>query len=162
MAVRAAVFAVLLVSAAPLGAQLDLQVTGDWTLTLDASDLLPSPQAGADWAGTHETSGAENPSMTMSNLASNSQPWRIDVRRLDTLWPAGVPLYVRRTSDGTGPGTISGGLTYQAITAVDQSLFTGTGDRSMVDLQLRVEGVAVGVLDVRTYDTEVIYTLTET
>ena len=137
-----------------------IRLNGNWSLTLRSNDLLPSAIGGADWVGTFESSGADNPRVTISGVVPDTPPWRVDVRRTITVWPAAVPLYVRRITDGTGPGTISGGLAYQAVTAVDQQFFTGTGDRSQVDLQLRLESVSAG--DATDYDTEVFYTLAET
>jgi hypothetical protein len=84
----------------------------------------------------------------------------VDVKKSDTNWHANFQLYVRRTSDGSGSGSISGGTSYQEITDTDQSFFNGTLDRSNITGQLELTGVTVQI-PVDTYTTTVYYTVVE-
>lgn len=70
-------------------------------------------------------------------------------------------LFVKRTSDGTGGGTISGGTTYQQITDTDQSFFTGTGGKKAVTIEFKLDNVSVQI-PFGTYTTSVIYTIVDT
>ena len=70
--------------------------------------------------------------------------WTVKVLKSDLNWPVGVSVAVRRSSDGSGSGTISGGTGYLAVSGTEQVLFSGSGDRSGIQLQLKTEGLSVG------------------
>ena len=116
----------------------DLSVVGSWSLTLDSSDLFAG--TGTDLRTPIESSGAQAMADIYNTGGTN---WAVNVRKNDVTWPTGVALYVRRTSSGSGSGTISGGTAYQQVTAVDSILFSGSGDRSGVQIQLKLEGLSV-------------------
>ena len=69
-------------------------------------------------------------------------------------------MYVQRTSDGSGSGSIAGGTSYQEVTDTDVKLFWGQNNRSGIDLQLQLTGVSIQVAP-DTYTTTVYYTVTE-
>ena len=52
-------------------------------------------------------------------------------------------MEARRITDGSGAGTIGGGSGYHTITGLDQTLFTGSGDRIGIGVQLKVTGFDV-------------------
>ena len=54
-----------------------------------------------------------------------------------------MKLWIQRTGDRSGKGTISGGTTYQEVTATDQEFFNGTKDRTNIPVQLQLRGVSV-------------------
>ncbi len=131
---------------------ISITVTGSWSETIDASDLQAG--AGSDLVSTYE-SAADAVSISISDPSGN---WTIDVKKIDTNWHSNLHLNVKRTSDGTGPGSISGGDAYQEITDIDQNFFSGNGDRSNVNVQLKLTGISIQVAP-DTYSTTVYYTV---
>lgn len=137
---------------------LDLSVSGSWTEIIDSNDL----QSGAGSDLTSETTSLSNQTdASISSTTGSSDLWEVEVNRSDTNWDSGVQLWVRRTSDGTGSGSISGGASFTEVTAVDSAFFSGGGDRSGVEIELRITGLAVDV-PVDTYITSVTYTVIDT
>lgn len=131
-----------------------IAVTGNWSETIDASDLQAG--AGSDLIDTHEST-ADLVTIDISATAGN---WSLDVKKIDGNWHPDLLLHAKRTSDGTGSGSISGGVAYQQIIDIDQSFFSGNGDRSSVNVQLKLTGVSIQVPpDV--YTTTVYYTVSD-
>jgi len=137
-------------------AQINITVTGSWSETIDASDLLAG--AGSDLINTYE-SIADAVSISISETSGASDNWRVDVKKVDTNWDSSFYLYVKRTSDGTG-GSVSGGTAYQEITDVDESFFSGSDDVSGIDIQLKLSGVSVQIPP-DSYMTTVYYTVVD-
>lgn len=143
----------LLISSYGICWAVSITLTGSWDETIDALDLQAG--AGSDLIDTYES--ASN-TVAIDIIAPTN--WRVDVKKSDTNWHANFQLYVRRTSDGSGSGSISGGTSYQEITDTDQSFFNGTIDRSNITGQLELTGVSVQI-PVDTYTTTVYYTVVE-
>ena len=132
----------------------DIVVTGSWFLSIDASDL----QAGAgSELEPNYTSASDAVQIDISNTVGN---WGVNVRRTDSNWHSNFILKVKRMSDGTGPGTISGGDAGVPVTQTDQEFFTGSGDRSEIDVGLTLEEVSVQIPP-DTYTTTVYYTVVD-
>ena len=126
---------------------------GKWTIKLDETDLVGG--AGTDFVSPLE-SAADKVDIDITNPAGN---WRMYIRRVDSVWNPNIRIYARRTTDGTGTGTISGGTNYQEITTSDVSFFSGTLDRTSIKVQLMVDfSVAVGIND---FTTAITYTVTD-
>lgn len=131
----------------------DITVTGSWTENIDASDLQAG--AGSDLIDTYESASDQ---IDIYVDAQGARNYRVDVRKNDANWHSNFQLSVRRTSDGTGYGWVSGGTSYQEVTDTDQSFFTGNRDRQDIKVQLRLTGVSVQVpTDI--YTTTVWYTV---
>lgn len=129
----------------------DISASGGWTETINALDLVSG--AGTDLTDTYESgSGATVVSITTGTS------WRVDVSRSDNVWHADFTLHVQRTSDGTGVGSISGGEAYQGITATDTEFFSGSQDRTGIDLQYKLTGMSVKA-GPQTYNTTVTFTV---
>ena len=135
-------------------AAISITVTGSWTQTIDASDLQAG--AGSDLIDTYE-SASDAVSIDISQTGGD---WRVDVKKVDTNWHSNFQLSVRRTSSGTGSGTISGGTSYQEVTDTDQSFFNGTKSRDGINVQLKLSGVSVQIPP-DTYSTTVYYTVVD-
>ena len=127
-------------------------------MILRPTDLVGG--AGTDYANPFE-SDVDVVTMSISKTATPTNGWRIDVRKTDTNWDPNLLLYVKRSSDGTGTGTITGGTVYQEITSTDTQLFTGEDDRSKVGLQYQIGGFSVNNVKVDTYETTIYITVTE-
>ena len=123
---------------------IDLSASGGWTETINEFDLVSG--AGSDLVDTYE-SATDATSMTISSCTGDTDNWRLDVRRIDGAgWHGDFTLYVKRTSDGEGTGSISGGLSYIEITTTDTQLFFGAGDRSNISIQYELIGMSINVL----------------
>jgi hypothetical protein len=136
------------------GRAADITVAGDWFRTIDKTDLTAG--AGSDLASQYESATGVT---TVSIANTSGATWRVTARRSDATWNSNVSLWVKRTSDGSGSGSISGGTTYVQLSALDTEVFSGTGDRSNVTLQFKLTGMSKSVAP-GTYSTTVIYTVT--
>jgi len=132
----------------------DIAVTGSWVLSIGATDLVAG--AGSDLEPNY-TSASDAVQIDISNTAGN---WQVDVRRTDSNWHSNFILKVKRTSDGTGSGTISGGTTEVTVTQTDQEFFTGSSDRGDVHVELTLENVSVQIPP-DSYMTTVYYTVVD-
>ena len=129
-----------------------ITVTGNWAETIDASDLQAGP--GSDLFGTYESAS----NVGVIDISSTAGNWALNVGKANTNWHANFHLYVKRTSNGSGSGTITGGTAYQEITDSDLPFFNGSDDRSGINVQLKLDGVAIQVPP-DTYTTTVWYTV---
>lgn len=120
------------------------------------TDIIGGP--GGDFAAEYE-SVVDFKLLDIKNANGN---WRIDIRKTDAVWDSNVTLYVRRSSDGTGGTTITGGTAYQAVTNTDATFFSGSGDWSNIGVQFKVSGAyASAGVDIGTYTTTLTYTITD-
>jgi hypothetical protein len=138
---------------------IDLSTTGGWTETVNEFDLVSG--AGSDLIDTYE-SATDATSMTISNcVGGDTDNWRLDVRRInDPGWHGDFTLSVKRTSDGEGTGSISGGSAYIEITTTDTQLFSGAGDRSNISIQYKLTGMSINVLP-NTYSETITFTVVD-
>lgn len=116
----------------------EVNIIGNWHVTVGLSDLVMG--AGTDFHPTFETSTT---GATIGITNTNGAPWTLWVRRDASTLPAAVSIAVRRTSNGTGNGSIGGGTDYVVVTDYEQILFQGVGDRSGVGQQLRLAGISI-------------------
>jgi hypothetical protein len=122
------------------------------------SDLVSG--AGTDLIDTYE-SLTEATYLTISNCLDDSDSWRVDARMADDGgWFGGFILYVKRTSDGTGNGSIFGELSFIEITSINTPLFSGTGDRADLTIQYKLAGMSINVSP-KNYDTMVLFTVVD-
>jgi len=98
----------------------------------------------------------------ISGIHPFNQNYRVDVTKVDSTWHSNFHLYVRRTSDGSGhnKSTISAGITYQEVTDIDQTFFSGMGGKDAITIQLNLTGVSIQVLP-DSYITTIYYTALE-
>ncbi len=130
---------------------ISISATGSWSETIDSSDLQAG--AGSDLIDTYES--ATN--AVSINISDTAGSWEVYVEKLDTNWRSDLHLYIQRTSDGEGSGSIADGGTYQEVTG-SQLFFSGIGDRSAITVQLELMGVSIQVPP-DTYKTTVCYTV---
>jgi hypothetical protein len=148
-------FAAALIPAEGVWAAVSISVTGSWFETIDETDLMGG--AGSDLESTYESAADQ---VSIDLLGAGNKGWRVDIRKVDTDWHADLGLYARRTSDGSGPGQIAGGTSYQQITDTYQEFVRGDHNRRGVNVQLMLDGVSAG-LPCGNYLTTVYYTVVE-
>ena len=153
-------FLILLLFALTEVEAIDISATGGWGETIDASDLVSG--AGSNLVDTYEST-SDATTITISNCKNNNDNWSVRVHRLDdSSWHNDLIVYVKRTSDGQGGGSISGGLDYVFVLTIGQALFfSGKGDRSNIAVQYKVTGMSVDVSPA-TYNTTVVFTVVDT
>jgi hypothetical protein len=138
----------------------EVSVSGNWSLTIDATDLQSG--AGSDLIDTYESNTNQvYVSVTKSGGFFSNWYWRVDITKTDGNWPSDFHLDVRRSSDGFGfGGSISGLTSYQEIVNSFPPYFTGNRNRYFIGMQYRLRGVSVQIPP-DTYTTTVVYTVTE-
>ena len=141
----------LLVSAAQAA---DVSFIGSWSHTLTASHLTAG--AGSDLQNQTE-SVAGVTILTVSNAPGD---WTLRARLGNTggNWNDNFALFVRRTSAGSGSGSVSGGETYVEVTSTDTLIFSGSEDRNNISLQFKLTGLANNVA-AATYLSSIIFTV---
>ena len=132
-----------------------ITITGSWSRVIGAGDLTGGP--GTNLTATY-TSAANQVLLGVTTTGVN---WRVDVRRIDTIWHANFVLSIRRTGFGSGTGSVTGGGGFQAITTTSQAFVTGSGNRAGIQLQERLGGVSVSI-PAATYTTTIVYTVVDT
>lgn len=133
-----------------------ITIAGSWSRVIGAGDLTGGP--GSNLTATYASATNQ---VTMGVTTGAGMNWRVDVRRIDTIWHASFRLSIRRTSNGSGTGTVAGGATYLRITTISQTFVTGSGNRAGIQLQERLGGVSVSI-PVATYTTTIQYTVVDT
>jgi len=140
-------------------AVITITASGGWTTqVVSATNLIAG--AGSDLNSTYQSTAG----ITTINIAgckNKSDTWRVDVSRVNATWDASLSVYVRRTSDGTGTGSITGGLTYIQVTTANTAFFNGAGDRTTVGVQYQVTGVSLNVPPSNN-STSVVFTIVDT
>jgi len=133
----------------------EITVTGSWDVTIDETDLQGG--AGSDLNSTY-TSAVNQLDIQIKGKKLKS--WRVDVSKADSNWHVLMELWIQRTGDGIGSGTIWGGTTYQEIMNVDQVFFYGGKNRKNIPIQLQLRGMTVQI-PYDTYTTTIWFTVSE-
>ncbi|MFH1452366.1 MAG: hypothetical protein ABIH00_00060 [Armatimonadota bacterium] len=137
---------------------LTIVVTGDWNETINDQDL--SAGTGSELTDTYE-SITNAAIIDISGCIDNSDTWRIDVKRVDGTWSGSFTLYVKRTSEGTGGGSISEGTSYMQVNDTYLEFFSGAGDRSTINVQYKLTGPSLSI-PANTYITTAYFTIIDT
>ena len=131
---------------------ISISATGSWSETTGS----PPPAAGSDLPNTCESTT----NAISINITATNGNWGLTVKKINSKWHDSLHLWVKRTSDGSGSGSISGGSSYQETTDIDSDFFNGNGDRSNVNIQLKLTGVSIQVPP-DTYTATVYYTVSD-
>lgn len=144
-------FACACICLVPAGSRAtDIDVNGNWSRTVDRSDLIAG-------AGTGLVPAVESAAgiATVDVLNTSGASWVVRVSRSDIDWPVGVGVEIRRSSADSG---INGGADYLAINASTQDFFSGSGDRSGIAIQIRITGLSLNTLP-SSYSLALVYTV---
>ena len=134
-------------------AEVTITVTGSWMLTISTGDLQGG--AGSDLNPTYESATDQ---IIIDIGSGKNDYWRVDVSKIDFNWDSQMLLSVKRTSDGSGGGFISGGTNYLLITDTDQEFFNGFKKIDDIAIQLQLDGISLEIPE-DTYSTTVYYTI---
>jgi hypothetical protein len=107
--------------------------------TIGASDLIAG--AGSDLNGAYES--GDDVDLHVSGATGPDDFWRIEVHMEEVVWSGSLHLWIRRTSDGVGDGSLSGGTVYQELSGSPQSFIEGTGNVDDVMLRIKLTGVSI-------------------
>jgi len=143
--------------ALPANATIGVTAIGSWSLPITANDLLGLGGCGLP---TMYESTNNQVALTVCGTSGNSESWRIDIHRSDSIWDNRLTFSVKRTGGGLGSGSIVSGTTYQPIEATNTAFFFGTGDRANITLQFQLGGMSV-LVPANTYGTEISYTVVD-
>ena len=113
----------------------DIDVTGHWSRIVNRADLLDG--AGTDVVPSLESSPAV---ATLDITGTGDGPWTVRVAMENFGWPPGASVSVRRSGTDSG---ISGGASYVPIDTTSRIFFSGTGDRTGIQIQIKVDGVDI-------------------
>lgn len=130
---------------------------GGWSPSIGSADLQAG--AGSNLISTYQ-SQPNLLGITISGTTGIADTWRVDVRRTDSVWNGLFILSVRRTGDGVGGGSVTGGDVFMAIANTDAAFFSGAGDLSNIAAQLQLQGVSLQVPP-NTYSTTITYTVVD-
>lgn len=129
----------------------DVTAAGGWMDTVTAANLASG--AGSDLAPLESVSGT-----TILNVANSSGNWHLRARLTAGQWNENLTIWVKRTSDGSGSGTIAGGNSYVQLTAADLEIFSGLNDRANISLQFKITGLTRRVHP-STYNSSITFTV---
>ena len=99
--------------------------------------------------------------ISVVNAGNTREQWGIEVKIQGSPLPEGVKLWVRRSGSGHGAGWIRSGMGYIPVGESPALLFSGTGDRLQVPLQIKIAGITPRT-PVATIRTSLIFTVVRT
>ncbi len=132
-----------------------ITIRGNWARTVNKYDLMGG--AGTDLNSNYDSSNDQ----VTADITLATGPWRVNVRKSSLTWHGNLQLLIRRSSDGTGEGSISGGSNFQELTDTDMVFFEGSMERYNTGMQLRLTGMSVQVPPAN-YTTTIYLTIVET
>ena len=133
-------------------AAVGISVFGQWQISIGSENLING--AGSDLRREFESS------LDAFSVDITGKPgrWRVEVRLGKAAWHDQLNLSIRRTGDGTGGGTVSGGREYQVLLNRNEVFFSGDDDKAGVPVQLKLTGVSLQIPP-RVYRAKVWYTV---
>ena len=143
-----------------------INVDGNWSLNIDASDLTGGPGTNLRPDYNSLVSGAL---IDLDVLKSPGNwwywffrwDWRVNVHMQPINWESSWQVWVRRTGDGDYfLGDIQGGETFQQLSGMDITFCQGNRNHENIPLEYELRGVSLP-LHTGQYSAIIYYTLTE-
>ena len=119
-----------------------ISTSGDWSETIDGSDLTIPWTAGCDLNNTYESSTTA----TKINIKYSGW-WRVDIKRSDSTWHNDFTLMAKPP-----------GGSYIEVTTVDTELLCGQDSQNSVYIQYELSGMSLSIPP-GTNNTTIIYTI---
>lgn len=124
-----------------------------WTLAPDVSML-------SDGAGSDYAQEILSPPYTEAVTVESDTSWSLYIESEVLLWHEGVTLSVRAMApDPETFGVLQ--ETYVPLTASPRLIASGTGDRELIGVQYRLEGLSVSQFKQSSWNTEIYLSLVE-
>ena len=146
-----------LILSGPSACAVDIYATGGCNFIIDSSCLVGG--AGSDLMKSFE-SKLDATVINITGTGGSGDAWQVRVRKSGVSKLHGVTLYVKRTGNGSGSGTVSGGSSYVAVETSDTDFFEGSGDRTDITVQYKVSGISIKIPP-GTYSTVVTFTVVD-
>jgi hypothetical protein len=138
--------------------EIDIYATGGWTnLVINSSHLRGG--AGSNLADSFESTV----DATIISIAGTECPcgaWDVLIRKSASSWASGATLYVKRTGNGSGAGSIRGGTLYIAVGESDVLFFSGNGDKTNISIQYKISGLSISAPQ-GTYSAPITFTVVD-
>lgn len=125
---------------------------GDWVEPITATNLVTG--AGSDLQPQLESISG----VTVLTISNAPGAWTLRARLSGNGGHDEVSVLVKRTSAGSGPGSIDGGTTYTVLSGLDSEIFSGTESRGNISLQFKLAGLSCRVSP-DTYLSSIIFTV---
>ncbi|MCK5833798.1 hypothetical protein KAH81_09035 [bacterium] len=149
----------LLISPVQIYSAIGITLTGgDWSKSLSETDIVGGP--GGDFPNIHE-SVLDIVTIDVSGTIGDTDEWAVEAKIAGSGYPEELHLYIMRTSDGGGSGSISGGGAYIELTAEFGEIFTGSGDRNDINIREKISGVSA-TINVAPHDIPLQYRIVDT
>lgn len=121
---------------------MDLAVSGAYDVSVSAVDLTAG--AGSPLPST-VTSATSEVLLDVAATTGAADAWRVDVRRIDGVWDPDIRVWIRRTGEGSGPGTVTDGTAWVEVGPTLVPFFSGTADCGSTPVQIRITGLSLAV-----------------
>jgi hypothetical protein len=130
-----------------------------WSESIDGYDLESGP--GSNLLPAYENT-LNQISIEVTGTSNSSDSWRVDIKKTNITWNNNLVFSVKRTSDGSGNGSIDpSGSSYLDLTNIDQTFFSGSGNRNGVYIRYKFSGVSV-LIPPKEYKITITYTIVDT
>lgn len=129
-----------------------IRINGEWHLYLTTYDLINTPNQVPQYV-------SDNSQIDL-DIKQSKTDWIISVCCIQNYWPSQLDVYLRRTSDGNGPGYVSGGTGWKEVETISESFFIGNRQRSNIDIQCGIDGISLQ-LSPDIYSSTIVYTITD-
>jgi hypothetical protein len=131
---------------------------GSWSVSVPSNTIS---EAGNDY--NINLTSMTNQTMLDINVPETTTSWRVDVNKQD-FWNNSLTLWIRKTGDGVGTASSSispiGSIPFFQLTNMGQAFFSGAKNYVGIPIQYEIRGLSV-LIPASTYDTTVVYTITE-
>lgn len=119
---------------------LELSTSGGWFLTVNEYDLTSG--AGSNLKDTF-LSPAD--ATLIDVQASPKMSWTVYAKLNTSSVNTNLKVYVRRTSDGQGSGSIEGGEHFILLREGNNRFFSGIGQQKGITIQYMAKGIHLGI-----------------
>ena len=120
----------------------NIDASNDWSSCQLQNTIT---QAGDYYSSTlssdEATLSCDDAFLTITGVATSTTSWSVSTRLVDSL--SGMNLELRRSGNGTGDSTPSGGDSYTTLSTAPQAFFSGQGNVSSIPLQFRIRNFDV-------------------
>lgn len=133
----------------------NLRLSGAWKVSHNNFQI----EAGDDIPGTIRSDADQISLSVNGNVNKSNWVIRVHMEEYNT-WNNNLELWVRRTGNGVGSGSVYGGNTFQRIARMETDFFSGQRVVNNIDVQYELRGATV-LIPASNYQATIFYTLYE-